>query len=289
MGIKENKKHERKVCLASAQFMAQRNMGVLSDLEWPEDQERQKKAIELRAKIGLSTLVLEHTRVESFSGQITDDHQFMTLLGPLEAKLSGHLPTPGYYNLCVAPGAIKGVKNKRKIQSIIEAWILAEAPKLELGSPSSAPRHMVKEKPSGVPFELGLYRWKGTGRLDGRLLLARYSPKDTEAERKRRIRVALEAKCPKLRDAKEDGFTSLLVLESNDIALANSAVIGIAVIEEMKMMTNDIPDVIFLVETEVEPWAIWILKDGQQLFPNVSNAGPHYINSHTLLPSSEGL
>lgn len=289
MGVKENRKHERRVCLASVRFMAQRNMGVLSDLEWLEDRERQKKTVELRAKIGLSTVVLEHTRIESFPGQITDDHQFMSFLGPLEAKLSGHLPTPGYYSLCTAPGAVKGVKNKVQIQSIIEAWVLAEAPKLELGSPSSAPRHMMRGKPPGVPFELTLYRWKGAGRLDGRLLLARYSPKDTEVERKRRVRIALETKCPKLKNAKEEGFTSLLLFESNDIALANSAVIGSAVIEEMKMMTNDIPDVIFLVETELEPWVIWVFKDGQQLFPNVSNAGPYYINSHTLLSSSEGL
>lgn len=287
MNIEENRKHEREVCLIVAQLLAQRKAGVLDDLEWLEDRERQKKVVELRAKIGPLTIVLEHTRIESFPEQITDDHRFMDFLGPLESKLNGRLPTPGYYQLCVAPGALKGIKNIKKIQNAIEAWILMEAPKLELGSPLTAPRHMVKGRPTGVPFEIGLYRWEGTGHFHGQLRLARYSPEDIETGRKQRIRIALESKCPKLKKAKEDGYISILVLESNDIALANSAAIGTAVVEELKKRENDIPDVICLMETEIEPWAGWVLKDGQQLFPDVSNAGPYYIDSHTLLISSE--
>ncbi len=287
MAIEDKKRHERNVCLAAAHLRARRSGQTLNNLVWLEDQERQKKTVELRFEMGSSTVVLEHTRIESFSGQITDDHQFMALLGALESRLTGRLPTPGYYNLCVAPGAVKGAKEIKRIQDAIEAWVLAKAPTLELGSPRTAPKHFVKGRPAGVPFEVSLYRWKSAGRLEGRLLLMRSSPRDVESERERRVAMALAAKCPKLAEARQSGFASLLVLESNDLALANSAVIGSAVIAQLALRTDDAPDVIFLIETEIAPWAAWVLKDGQHLFPSVPDDGPHYIDPQTLLASGE--
>lgn len=273
-----DRKHERSVCMAVARFLAQQKEQSLAGLEWLEDQEREKPSVELRFSIGASVYVLEHTRIESFPGQITDNHQFTNLLGPLEKSLSGKLPTPGYYWLCVAPGAVKGIRNAVQVRTTLERWVLLKAPTLvPCSSPIVAPRHFVIETPPWIPFEVGLYRWEGTGQLDGRLLLVRFSPRDVESQRSLRIKIAFDAKCPKLAAAKGDGCASVLVLESNDITLANSAVIGDALVKELQSRSHDIPDVIHLVETEVAPWVIWVLKEDEVVFPRVPSGGPHYV------------
>lgn len=97
-----------------------------------------------------------------------------------------------------------------------------------------------------------------------------------------RIRSAPEDKCPKLQAAKGDDLTSVLVLESNDIALANSVDIAKAVVKELSERQDDIPDEVYLVETEIEPWVVWVLKEGPHLFPDVAEAGPYYLGSCTV-------
>ncbi len=38
---------------------------------------------------------------------------------------------------------------------------------------------------------------------------------------------------------------------------------------------DDVPDDIYLFETEIEPWTIWVIKRGGELFPVVPDQGPH--------------
>ena len=79
-----------------------------------------------------------------------------------------------------------------------------------------------------MPFEVSLYRWPG---LDGRLFIGEFSPEKLEELRRQRVRLALDAKCPKLLAAKGESRISVLVLESDDIALANPVVIGNALVQ----------------------------------------------------------
>ena len=76
--------------------------------------------------------------------------------------------------------------------------------------------------------------------------------------------------------------TSILVLESNDISLGNHIDIADAVTKELSQRGDDVPDEVYLVETDGEPWTVWILKEGEKSFLDVPNAGPHYIEPHTL-------
>ncbi|MFQ5658187.1 MAG: hypothetical protein ACE5G5_11640 [Candidatus Methylomirabilales bacterium] len=272
----EKRKHERKVCEAVIHVMGNRKRETLSVVGVPDEKERQEKAVDFRLRGTSSEFILEHTRIESFPGQITDDRQFVNLLGPLEAELSGTLPTPGHYVLDVAPGAVRGATRGQRVREALVAWVCKKAPALELGSPRTAPNHCIREVPTGVPFEVTLCRWPS---LDGRFYIARSVRNDLEMKRRLRIGTALDDKCPKLRAAKFDGVTSVLVFESNDIALANCADIGEAFVKELSRRQDAIPDEVYLVETELERWAVWVLKEGSRLFPNVSEAGPHYVDS----------
>ncbi len=108
---------------------------------------------------------------------------------------------------------------------------------------------------------------------------------DLERERQKRIGDALKTKFPKLSKAKKEvGGISVIVLESNDIALANNALIAAALINELDKKQEDIPDEIYLVETELQnTWYITILKEGRSLFSQIDNYGPHEVKSNPVL------
>lgn len=111
-----NKEHQQKVCEAVLCLMANRKREKLSTVGVPDEEERQKRAVDLKFQGASSEFVMEHTLIESIPHQIRGGHRFINLLGPLEATLSGTLPTPGHYKLVVAPGAVDGATDGETIQ-----------------------------------------------------------------------------------------------------------------------------------------------------------------------------
>jgi len=198
------------------------------------------------------------------------------LLKPLKDELTGTLPLPGHYTLSVAPRSVNGVKYSESfnIRESLKSWIKSKAPNLLIGSPSTAPKHFIREIPPGVPFEVKLYRWP---RRDGQFFISRSEPDELEKQRRLRIRRALDDKCPKLQKERGNDRISVLILESDDMALANHAVIAQAVILELSDRKVDLPDEVYLIETEIKPWEVWILKEGNNLFPDIEDAGPHHV------------
>lgn len=275
-------KHRQRVCQSVLNFVSLRSGQPLSNLKEPDKEERQKAAVDYSFCCGKQDYVMEHTLVESLPDQIQDDRQFMDLLGPLENELNGKLPLPGHYKMTVNFGAVKGARNKVQIQGLIKTWVLQNAGRLEIGSPATASRHFVTAKPDGVPFEITLYRWGNLDGLEGRFLIQRFVPEDLEEKRRERIRIALDAKCKKLAASKGENRKSILVLESNDIALANAVDIGKALTLELQRADLQIPDEIYSIGTETPHWVIWVLKFENQLFPEVQKAGPYFINSNDL-------
>jgi hypothetical protein len=89
--------------------------------------------------------------------------------------------------------------------------------------------------------------------------------------RRQRIAEALARKCPKLLAARNDGCVSVLILESDDIALANRVVVAEATVMELKAR-DDIPDIVIWARTSTNPWKGSFIKDGSELYPNVKSA-----------------
>lgn len=262
-----NRKREQEVLGAAVRHMERIKGESLSVVDRPDRRERKRKAVDLIVRGASSTFAVEHTRLESFVEQIEDDRHLLDLLGPIQEMVSNSLPTPGKYVLVVRPRAVKGAKRKQEIQHALVDWIVDKAPALEIGSAATNPRHYVREVPPCVPFEATLYRWPGRS---GGLRISRSVPEILEEKRLQRVRAALDAKCPKLCKAKEDGYVSVLVLESDDLALANHGFIAAAVREAAQMIGDGIPDEIYLVETEIEPWIVQVIKYGPTFHPDLS-------------------
>jgi hypothetical protein len=280
-----NTQHERLVCKAIIHLIEQRNGDRLTLMYAPEDEERQRPAVELICPGTASTFAFEHTLVESFPQQLEDDARFLGLLGPLEARLRGTLPLPGHYVLTVAIGATtlgKAVREAQRIQNALETWGRMKAPTLRVGSPATAPHHYLDEAPPGVPFEVSLHRWPG---IDGQFFIGRVSPSALEEKRQLRLRRALDEKCPKLQAAGGPGRRAVLVLESQDIALASYGAIAEALRAELARFSGFVPDEIYLVQTATDPWGVRVLKEGTHVVTHVLDPGPHYVDLQRLYSS----
>ena len=68
--------------------------------------------------------------------------------------------------------------------------------------------------------------------------------------------------------------SSILILESDDIALANRHVVSQTVNASISARA-DVPDLILLVETDRGlAWQLWVVKDGNAMYPAVDEPGP---------------
>jgi hypothetical protein len=270
-------KHEKAVCKIIADFIANRKNQVIRRTDYPDEKERNTPAVDMLIECSGVEIVLEHTKIESYSEQIADGCRIKKLLGPIKSKLEGQLPLPGHYVLSTAIGAVKGAKQSKLIRERIIEWIEEKAPLLKIGSPDVAPEHYIREKPTGVPFEVTLCRWPGR---DGKFSLGLFAPEALEDMREKRISKALEEKCPKLCKAKGSNRISILLLESDDISLANPFLISRALVKEIASRP-DVPDEIYLVETEIKPWLVSVLKEVATLFSYGNNLGPYELCAAT--------
>ena len=66
--------HEQRVCLFAAQHFADgRNGGTISLDAYPDEEERQRPAIDLLAHDSLGPISVEHTLIEPYSAQLHDN------------------------------------------------------------------------------------------------------------------------------------------------------------------------------------------------------------------------
>jgi len=272
-------RHEDRVCDTVLYFIAKRKNLNIDTIYYPDkDKKNNAPSVDRLIKCDGIEIVLEHTLIESYPEQIADRKRVAKLLSPLRTELAGQLPTTGHYQLSIDVGAVKGAKNTGAIQKRLVAWIKSKAPLLQLPTPYKPfDKHYVSEKPHGVPFEVTLYRFP---RRDGEFWIGLNAPDDLQEKRRQRIRKALEEKCPKLYRARVDTRNSILLLECADIFLGNDLEIAEVVTEEVSLR-NDAPDEIYLIDTWMKQWAVSVLKEGENLFPDIENAGPCYLDPMT--------
>jgi hypothetical protein len=258
-----NTKHQKEVCEKVLAVIKSRWGIEISCISYPDEENRNEEAVDMQVEHSKGTIVLEHTRIESYTNQIAESKWAKELFEPIKIALKGKLPIHSKFELCVDSNDLSGARNKKDIQKILTEWIVRTAPTLQL--PSEAPLHMVRTMLSGVPFEITLCRWEGD---KGKFSYPLFAPDELENERLKRIKKALDEKCPKLMKARNQDGNSILLLESNDICLANHSSISKALNSVLKECKN-VPDTILLIKTEIKPWNLWILKEGQIFFSEI--------------------
>lgn len=178
----------------------------------PDQENRASSEIDAYAEsAGLRPLAIEHTEILSLREQSRDSEWFVAALGPLEQELTGVFPfhvdiVVPYEN--VAPGS-----NWGRVRDFIREWLLANCPGLPEGSATF-------EVP-GVSFRLTLWKRRGTDRENRVLLMREVPPGDREALLVSEMHRSLGHKYEKLAEYRSAGAASVLVLQSEDIALVS--------------------------------------------------------------------
>jgi len=153
---------------------------------------------------------IEHTSIDTIHNQSRDSVWFIKAIGSLEKELDGKLP---FRLILTLPyEGIKTGQNWENVKTVLQNWILNESFMLSEGS------HIISGI-LGLPFD---FRAKKNTNAKSGLILSRYSPDITDFTT--RLRKHLDRKVAKLASYKEKDKTTLLLVESNDIAFMNDGV-----------------------------------------------------------------
>jgi hypothetical protein len=90
--------NEGRACDAVVKLLESRSGHMRSDV-WLPEKEGIAPLVDLRFRLGPRLYAIEHTRIETFHGQIQASVDFRQFIGPVIDELSGELPKPGIYNL----------------------------------------------------------------------------------------------------------------------------------------------------------------------------------------------
>jgi hypothetical protein len=219
----------------------------------PDVPERSEQAVDAVFADRLGEYAVEHTRLVSYAGQHADGAMIDAWLGPLEQELVGRFRQSGRYQLIVIGGRLADrARDRQRARQALVDWILNTAASLPLNGAAR-----LDAGPAGLRLHVVLRRWSGPD--GGMLRIARPTPEDLERLRAEEVLRALGAKAPKLEAARNEQRRTVLVLESNDVALANTAVNRAAVERAVSLYDGPLPDTIVLVETDATPWRVEVL------------------------------
>ena len=237
--------------------------------------------VELRFRLGNRHYAMEHTRIEAFDHQIQTGVRFAQLIEPVTKALSGKLPGEAIYEIHFPLHTSLRVNATRlkELRSNLSDWVWENATLLHEKSCDAA-AHQEKSRrshssisgtPPGFNYEVTLHRWRRRGlarREEGWLGAARVAPENMEPSRTSRLRKALDDKRGKLQECKRQDARTILVMESDDIALSNHVVTGEALLNALEGRM-DTADEIYLVETLADPWIVRTLKRNNECWPKI--------------------
>lgn len=152
---------------------------------------------------------IEHTSIDTLPKQRSKSDWFLRAAGGLEKELQ--IP-PYRLNIVLDYNAITKGQNWASIREAIKTLVTEDCPQLPDG------RHTLENLPD-IPFRLQLT--KASDRSPG-VFFARYTPEDHSLPK--RIREQLDQKIEKLAPYQERGFITMLLIESDDIALMNEVI-----------------------------------------------------------------
>lgn len=279
--MRKEPKNEEALCKTVVRLIAERRRETIIDAQPVDTIVRDREAVEFYFDTPSVKFAIEHTRIESFQEQIYMGKRFASLLEPLETELSGQLP--GQFILIVDVGAtaIPTVQHV-KIRDALSEWILANAYTLdaeeEVDFWERSNCSLTAKLPS-VPFNVTLHR---DTRYGSRLFLKQCLQNDHILSQRECIRAALDRKCPKLMKEQQSGHMSVLILETDDIALANRRVIVQETVAELSSRA-DAPDIVVWARTSTHPWKAWFIKEGSLMYPDIEGPGPFVLGSAAMM------
>ena len=291
-------KNEGKACDAVLRCIERRTGETRTKIRRPE-KDGNGPPVDFRLTLGVREYAIEHTQIEAIPNLIGSHHRYMELIEPVVDEVSGTLPSQARYMLYFPIDTHLGVSRTDfdRIRSDFIAWIRENAQSLykknqeQLERKRRSPRHLdcIEEKPPGFQYPVRLcVDAASSASKRGILRHGRFAPdeKELKALHMDRLRTSFCGKCPKLQCCKKDGARTVLVLESNDLAIMNHVLVG-QCLANVLLERTDVPDEIYLVETEMDPWAVCCMKLDSEYWLVEHLAGPVRFHESSLIDLSE--
>lgn len=220
---------------------------------WPDKEERNQRACDAYAEaLAVRPLAIEHTNIETFQQQKQDSARFLEVCGVLETELSSAFPY--VVSLTIPTFGIQTGTNWNDIRDTLRKWLLTQVSALPFGHTD----HQIE----GVPFRIGI--WK-EDRRDRGFGVARWTPPglDTNDELTEIVATALDDKNDQLQKYRANGDETVLILETDDIALMNHVLLYKAFLQASACISTPNIDQAWMVQTiDSEDYCTFICFDG---------------------------
>lgn len=262
------RKNEQALCEAVIRRFEKHEHAVRTDVTHPE-KDGSGPPVEVRFRLGSVRYAIEHTLVEPFEKSIEWGAEFEAFAREIVDTLDGSMPSPGIYDLVFPIHPTRGQHRRRHpaLRAAIIEWVRAMAFEMFEECPTRPDRERRPHGYEGVRetniggIDLLLKRrahWAQSGtRHDGILFVSRLVEGNIEPLRRDRIEIALNSKFRKLQHCRDDGDTTICILEFGDIALTSHVSIAEA-LEPLLEGRVDVPDHMFIADTtDDELWYLF--------------------------------
>jgi len=172
--------------------------------EWPDKTNRNSADIDAIAIGANISIGIEHTSIDTVSNQRLDSARFMKVFGNLESELEGKFE--GRVTVIVHFYVLKEGQDWSELRNSVTAWLKNNLAEL----PYSSGKYQV----ANVPFELRISKRRSS---KARLLVGRFDPEDETIQE--RLKHLIRRKVKKLEIYRKRGYETVLLIESDDIAL----------------------------------------------------------------------
>lgn len=218
---------------------------------WPDKAERNQRACDAYAKAhGVRPLAIEHTNVETFQQQKQDSARFSKVCGVLEKELKAHFPY--HVTLIIPTFAIQTGTDWKSITDVLREWLLTQVNTLPVGRTD----HQVE----GIPFRITIWKGDRPGRWFG---VARTAPPTLETTEI--VTAALNNKNNQLQRYRANGDKTILILETDDIALIDHVELYKAFLQASTRAPTPNIDQVWIVQTiNPEDSCTFICFDGPE-------------------------
>ena len=282
--------NEGKACDAVVRYLEKNTVETRKNIRHPE-KDGVGPPVDLRLMLGAQEYVIEHTRIESFENQIKTEIKtsdaFRQIYEYITEQISDSLPGPACYQLNVPvsvrlPGRKKKrdrVKHERVLNNLV-TWIRMSVhcmDEWDASQPGPIPTTIwgdvcIKGTPLEFGCEIELFRWPKATLIERKpaSIVIRAITQDIdelEGPRFKRLQRAYNDKCPKLKRCKDDGARTVLVLESFDSVYTSIDEIG-RHLPALLAERADVPDEIYLVQTDMSLWWVFPIKRDSGHWPN---------------------
>lgn len=196
--------NDRDVIKAFVEHLRANGFPLLKIDCWPEYKNKNSTIPDIDAVAG--QFAIEHTSIDTLPNQRQDSNYFMHVVGGLKSEIKS---IPFRLKIIIEYSAVAKGQNWAAIRESLNVWIISDAHNLPDG------RHLVDNAP-GIPFRMHVI--KQSNRPAG-IFFYRFEPHDDTLPI--RVRELLDRKAGKLAKYHKPGTTTVLLIESNDIALMN--------------------------------------------------------------------